>query len=274
MPDFVRYPVRDRASWEFYKERMAYRTFLSREELEARCRALDCRDRPLVIPVGGTYSMIRGLMGTEAASLAFYDDPEMVHEMIAWRLARVREYVFPLIERLKPEAVQFGEDLCYNHGMLLSPAHFEEFCAGYYREVCGCAMANGVPARAIDTDGNAMEFTGLAEACGANAIFPYEVKAGNDLLALRERHPDFIFLGWLEKECVNEGNQGLIEREIRSKVPPLLAKGRYFPNGDHGLQPMVTFPNLCRFMTLLHEVTGNPEGEFPRMPAGRAAARV
>jgi hypothetical protein len=128
--------------------------------------------------------------------------------------------------------------------------------------------------RAVDTDGNAMEFTGLAEAVGVNAIFPYEVKAGNDLFALREKHPEFIFFGWLEKECVNEGNEGLIEKEIRSKVPPLLARGRYFPNGDHGIQPLVTFPNLCRFMTLLHEVTGNPEGKFPRVSAARAAARV
>ena len=34
---------------------------------------------------------------------------------------------------------------------------------------------------------------------------------------------------------------------------------------DGRTQPLVTFPNLCRFTTLLHDVTGNPEGEFPRM---------
>jgi hypothetical protein len=49
-----------------------------------------------------------------------------------------------------------------------------------------------------------------------------------------------------------------------SKVPALLGKGGYFPSGDHGIQPLVTFPNLCRFMTILHEVCGNPDGEFPR----------
>ncbi|GAH71374.1 unnamed protein product, partial [marine sediment metagenome] len=82
---------------------------------------------------------------------------------------------------------------------------------------------------------------------------------------LRRRHGEFILMGWLEKESVNEGNEDRIAREILSKVPPLLEQGRYFPNGDHGLQPLVTFPALCMFMTLLHEVTGNPEGEFPRM---------
>jgi len=64
---------------------------------------------------------------------------------------------------------------------------------------------------------------------------------------------------------VNEGNEATIEPEIVRKVPLLLAKGRYFPNGDHGIQPPVTFEGLRRFMTLLHEVCGNPEGEFPRV---------
>jgi hypothetical protein len=99
---------------------------------------------------------------------------------------------------------------------------------------------------------------------GVEVIYPYEVKAGNDLFALRDKFPDFILMGWLEKECVNEGNAAMIEPEIMSKVPPLLDRGRYFPNGDHGIQPLVTFDNLCRFMTVLHEMTGNPEGEFPR----------
>lgn len=264
MPEFVRFPVRDRASWEFYKERTTPREFMSREEMEERCRRFDDRDKPLCISAGGAYSRIRGLMGPAAVSLTIYDDPELLHDIIRTGLDSQRQHVFPLIERLKPETVAMGEDLCYNHGMLLSPQHFHEFCGDYYREVCDCARANGVDMVAVDTDGNAMEFTGIAESYGVNAIYPYEVKAGNDLFALRERHPNFIFFGWLEKECVNEGNDAMIEPEIMGKVPALLKKGRYFPNGDHGIQPPVTFSSLCKFMTILHEVCNNPEGEFPR----------
>ena len=148
---------------------------------------------------------------------------------------------------------------------MLSPQHFHEFCGSYYQEVSDCARANGATVVAVDTDGNAMEFTGIAESYGVNAIYPYEVKAGNDLFQLREQLPDFLLFGWLEKEVVNEGNEDTIEPEIMGKVPALLEKGGYFPNGDHGIQPPVTFPNLCRFMTILHEVCGNPEGEFPRV---------
>lgn len=271
MPEFVRYPVRDRDSWEFYKQRTAPREFMSREEMEARCRRFDDRTQPLCVGAGSTYGTARGLMGPEALSLAMYDDPELVHDIVETHLRQVREYVFPLIERLRPEIVSMGEDLCYNHGMLLSPAQFDCFFGRYYQEVCDCARAAGADVIAVDTDGNAMEFTGVAARYGVNAIYPYEVKAGNDLFVLREQYPHFVFFGWLEKECVNEGNEALIETEILGKVPPLLATGGYFPNGDHGIQPLVTFPNLCRFMTLLHEVCNNPEGEFPRVHAPAAA---
>lgn len=265
MPEFVRYPVRDRESWEFYKERTRPAESMSPEDMEANCRRFDVRSRPLCIGAGSTYGTLRGLMGTEGASLVLHDDQELVHDIMQTTHERVKQYTFPLIERLRPEIVAAGEDLCFNHGMLLSPQHFEEFCAPNYREICDCAWTNDAELVAIDTDGNAMEFTGLAASCGVSGIYPYEVKAGNDLFQLREQHPEFVFFGWLEKETINEGNDGLIEPEIMSKVPPLLKRGRYFPNGDHGIQPMATFPNLCRFMTILHEVCGNPEGTFPRV---------
>ena len=232
--------------------------------MEENCRRFDDRDVPLCIGTGSTYGHVRGLMGTEATSITLYEDPELFHDIVQTTFQRVRKYVFPLIERLTPEVVAAGEDLCYNHGMLLSPQHFEDFCGAFYREVCDCAFASGAELVAIDTDGNAMEFVGAAASCGVNAIYPFEVKAGNNLFALREKYSKFVFFGWLEKETVNDGNEKLIEPEIMNKVPPLLQAGRYFPNGDHGMQPLVTFPNLCRFMTVLHEVCRNPKGVFPR----------
>ena len=64
---------------------------------------------------------------------------------------------------------------------------------------------------------------------------------------------------------MNEGNEWMIEKEILGKVPLMMEKGRYFPNTDHFIQPLATFKNMCRFMTLLHDVCKNPEGEFQRM---------
>ena len=266
MPEFLVHPVRDRESWEFCKERMTPTGTMPADEMEARCKAYENRERPLMVGVAGPYGFLRGMFGPEKLGLMFYDDPELLHDMMRWLLDQTRQYTFPLIERLRPEIVGMGEDLCYNHGMLLSPEQFHAFCGPYYREVCDVAHACGVEMVSVDTDGNLMEFADVAAPYGVTALHPCEVKAGNDLFALRKRHPELVLIGWLEKEVINEGNEHLIEPEIMSKVPPLLKKGGYFPNGDHGIQPLVRFESMCKFMTLLHEVTGNPEGEFPRAP--------
>ena len=265
MPEFLRYPVRDRESWEFYKQRMTSADVMDAGEMEANCKRFDERDMPLLVSAGGTYGRVRSLMGTAEASLALYDDPELVRDMIDFQRENFRRYVAPLIERLRPEIVAAWEDIGYNVGLLISPDHFREFCAPFYRDVADAAKASGAAVISVDSDGCAMELVPLLAECGVNSLFPFEAKGGNDLFALRRKHPDFVFAGWLEKEIVNEGNEAMIEPEIMNKVPPLLAGGGYFPNGDHGIQPLVTFPTLCKFMTVLHEVCGNPEGEFPRM---------
>jgi len=265
MPEFVRYHVRDRKSWEFYRDRTTPGPRWPLDKIDEACQQFDDRSKPLCVGVGSTWGRLRGLMGPYAASTVLYDDPALAHEIMEYYTWVAETYTFPVIDRVRPEILGAGEDCCFNHGMLLSPRHFREFCAPFYRKVGAIARDCGADMVAIDTDGNAMELVPLVEECGVNAIYPFEVKAGNELFVLREQYPEFILMGWLEKEVVNEDNGGQIESEIMQKVPPLLERGGYFPNGDHGIQPLVTFENLCKFMTLLHEVTGNPEGEFPRL---------
>ena len=264
MPEYVRYDVRDRASWEFVKDRLTPRRTLNPDELARQAKRFEQHDRPLFIHVRGVYGFLRGMFGPEALSYMLYDDPELIADMVQWMTEYTRRYRLPLIERLRPDVVHMGEDLCYNHGMLWSPEHFRQYAGPYYRMVSDCARASGVPLVAVDSDGNVMEFIDTAVPFGLNMLYPFEVKSGNDLFELRRRHPRFVCAGWLEKEIINEGNESQIDAELMRKVPPLLKQGGYFPNGDHGIQPPATFRGMCRFMTLLHELCGNPEGEFPR----------
>ena len=265
MPEFISFHVKDREGWEFYKEKTALGAPFDAEQIKQIAKKYEDSDRPVSIRIASTFSAIRDLMGPEKAMTVFYDDPELAKDILDYQRDINRRFYFPLIKAIKPEIVYTSEDLCYNHGMFISPAMFTEYCAPAYREIGEIAKETGVTMVAVDTDGFAEELVPLIEECGANAIFPWEVKSNNDLFRVREKHPEFIMLGGLEKEVLNEGNESLIEEEIMSKVPSLLKTGRYFPNGDHGIQPFVTFENLCKFMTLLHEICNNPEGQFPRM---------
>ncbi len=265
MPEFTVKHVRDRAGWELYRDLVTPPGPRPGDELESLCRELDDRKRPLMVSVPGPYGWLRAMWGEERVCTIPYDDPALVREQVEFRKDMLLRYTRPLIERLKPEIVGMGEDICYNHGLLISPRQFREFFEDYYRAVGTIVQDCGVPVFSVDTDGNLMEYSDVVIPFGVNCLHPLEVKAGNDLFELRRKHPGLIMVGGLEKESVNNGNTDLIAQEINTKVPALLPHGRYFPNGDHGIQPFVTFDSLCRFMTLLHEQCGNPEGEFPRV---------
>jgi hypothetical protein len=263
MPDFIRYHVRDRDSFERYKVLNSPTSPWSARQIDEACKRFDDRTKPLWVMMASSWGSLRGTMGPEAACTVLYDDPELATDFFEWQRWINRTFLFPLIERLRPEAVVLGEDFAYNHGLFISAEHFNRFCAQTYREVGEVVQAVGVPAFVIDSDGFVEPALPLVTPHGVNGLLPWEVKAGNDLHRVRERFPEFILFGGLEKECVNAGNAATIGPVIDDKRE-LIRRGRYFPNGDHGLQPPVDFTSLCIFMTQLHEACGNPEGRFPR----------
>jgi len=264
MPDFVQFHVRDRASWERFRD---LSTPTRKADIEQQADRLDGRTRPARVDSGSTWGRVRDWMGPERALLAVHDDPHLVREMIEWQTWLFDEFTAPVIERYRPEVVSGWEDFCFNHGLMISPETFRDLCAPHYRRVAEVARDCGAELLIVDSDGKVDEFCLLLEEVGWNGCWPMEQVCGNDLLAYRRRQPRFIFAGGIEKEICNTGNAHRIEPEILPKVPAMLETGGYFPMFDHALQTLVGFEELCRAMTLLHEVCGSPEdlGAFPRV---------
>ena len=262
MPEFIEFDVRDRASWEKYRDLCTPR---SKADVEEQAERIDSHTRPLRVGGGGTWGCVRQLMGPERALLAVYDDPGLVREIVEWHTWQFEEFTVPVIERYRPEIVDLWEDFCYNHGMLISPATFRDLCAPHYRKVAEVCNDCGVELIIVDSDGKVDEYILLLEEMGFNGVWPNEQVCGNDLLAYRERQPDFIFAGGIEKEIANAGNGHRIMEELFPKVPAMIAKGGYLPMFDHALQTLAGFDELCCVMTLLHEICGSEDlGDFPR----------
>lgn len=266
MPDFQTFHVRDRASWERYRE-LTTPTALNEKTLEAMRSRFEHRVRPLAVHCGGTWGVVRNDMGPERALTAVYEDPELVHDMIDHYLRVQEQFVFPVIQALRPEIVMGWEDSCYNNGMLIGPGHFREFCAPYYRRVAEVARECGAELLFVDSDGKVADFIPLLSECGFNGLMPMEQVCGNDPVAYRERTPGFVFLGGIEKEIASTGNRHRIASELTPKVRAMLKLRGCFPMFDHGLSTCVGFDEHCRCMTRLHELCGSAHlglGDFPR----------
>ena len=262
MPDFVEFDVRDRASWEKFRD---LSTPGAKADVEEQAERLDGRSRPANAGGGSTWGTVRSWMGPERALLAIYDEPDLVREMIEWQTWMFEEFTVPVIERYRPEVISMWEDFCYKHGMMISPDAFREFCAPHYRRVAEVGRDCGAELLIVDSDGKVDEYCLLLEELGFNGCWPMEQVCGNDLLAYREKQPNFIFAGGIEKEICNTGQGHRIGPELRPKVPDMLEKRGFFPMFDHALQTGVGFDELCRVMTQLHQICGSEHlGEFPR----------
>lgn len=83
----------------------------------------------------GAYMYLRSLIGPEELLYAFHDQPELIHDcMRTWvepadAVISVHQKVVTLDE------IFFAEDICYNHGPLISPDMMKEFLIPYYQQV-------------------------------------------------------------------------------------------------------------------------------------------
>lgn len=251
---YVAWPVKTRDDWERLKADHLDADDPERYPADWEARAAEYRERdyPLALYHGGVYGFARNLMGDEGLALAFYDDPELVHAIMddytdfvlrVWARA-VREVPFDLVE--------FWEDMASKNGTLISPATFREFMAPNYRKVAAFAAEHDIPLLLVDSDGLIDELAGLMVECGVNAMYPFEMGAGNDIPASLDRHPGLAALGGLEKGVMAHGKDA-IDREME-KARRLIEHGRCIPGPDHFVLENVSFANYRYFMESLREV--------------------
>ena len=115
---------------------------------------------------------------------------------------------------------------------------------------------NGIDIIFLDSDGDVSKLIPIWLDCGINYMWPLEVAAGNNAVALRKEYgKDLIIGGNIDKRALVKGKEAIRE-EVMSKVPFLLEKGGYFPSTDHLVPPDVTFENYKYFINTLREAAG------------------
>jgi len=125
-----------------------------------------------------------------------------------------------------------------------------------YKQITDLLHSQGVDIIFLDSDGNVEQLISLWLESGINYIWPMEVAAGNDAIALRKEYgTELIIGGTVDKRALIKGKEAIRE-EVMSKVPFLLEKGGYFPTVDHQVPPDVTFENYCYYINTMREVAG------------------
>jgi hypothetical protein len=257
----IEWPIKTMHDWEAYKETHLDPNDPSRfpDDWDACVKEYNNRDYPLQLTHRGVYGFVRERMGDENLAYAFYDEPALVHDMMEY----YTEFAITLWEKqtdkVEFDLIECWEDMASKNGPLISPAMFDEFMAPCYRRIADFAREHCIKVILVDSDGLIEGLTDSMLKAGVNALYPYEVLAGNDVGRVLDRYPNVRIIGGLRKEAMYEGREA-IDREM-VKARAWIKKGRYIPGPDHFVLGLASFANYRYFMESLREVvmTTKPE---------------
>ncbi len=249
MPEYLDHPVKDERTWEEDVKWRLDPTSSERcadiEERMQKAREAAAQGSMIQQNLIGGYMYLRSLIGPEAVLYAFHDMPDLIRDcMEAWFeladaiIARHQEYV-------TIDEIFFAEDICYNHGPLISPDMMREFLFPYYQQVIKNLKARQIDRTRhlychIDTDGFAVPVIPVYQEVGMDVMSPFEVASGCDVVKIGRDHPGLAIFGGIDKRVLAKGRRA-IDQHLGYIIPPMRERGGYIPTSDHGVPEEVPY---------------------------------
>lgn len=227
------YPVITMDDWlkikpwyEFSKERLAG---------EWQTIALDYSKQNKVVSVGipGGFDEPRQLMGEENLCIAYYEQPELVHDILN-TIGGTAFKVLEQVSRAVPIDLLFvHEDMAGKSGPLAGPIQIKEFIAPYYRRIWDLLEEKGARIFDQDSDGDMNHVIDEFLEAGVNCMHPMEPAANMDIVKLRAKYGSKLaFFGGIDKHIIRQSRDAII-KELEYKIPPMIRTGGCVLGLDH-----------------------------------------
>ena len=273
MPQYLDFPVKDKKTWDDIKWRLDYASDERNEDLKRdieKAIPIVKKGYHTVMYIVGAFMYLRSLIGGEEILYMIYDNPQLIHtcmrkwlELSDYVTSKYQDYV-------RIDELLFDEDICYNHGPLISPDQIRSFLFPYYKELIqGVRDRNSKLSKSdkedvykqskgydlvihVATDGDCRPIIPVYKEIGMNYMSPMEVASGCDVVQIRKDHPDIRIKGGIDKRILAHSKEA-IKAEIDRILPFMKKHGGYLPTCDHGVPPEVPFENYVYFRELLKE---------------------
>jgi len=255
IPHYIRYGIQNRADWELFRERLNPETPRYPADWEQRVEEYRRRDYPLAIGIGSLIGKPRNWVGFENIAIMAYDDPALLEEIIETVTNCIEHSIVRALKDVEFDFAAGWEDICFRSGPLLSPAMFDRWLVPRYRRITDLLHKHGVHIAWTDCDGNVVPIVPQFLRGGINCMFPVEVAAGSDPIAMRHQFGEELLLhGGVNKRALSKGF-----KEIRAEIErllPLVRQGGYVPHIDHRCPADVPLRNYKYYLKLKREIFG------------------
>lgn len=181
------FPVTDMDSWLKIKHLYQFNENRINWEKVEQSKKLQEQGTLVIGSIPGGFDVTRELMGEVNLFIAYYEDPELVHDIIG----TVTDTAYKIFERLNDKLVIdnlfIHEDMAGKSGPLIGPDLIEEFLKPYYTKIWGLVSSNGTRLFSQDSDGNMNAVIDAFLDCGVNIMYPFEPAAGMDMVETRKK---------------------------------------------------------------------------------------
>ena len=255
MPRFLEFPVKSRQDFERLQIRYdATSPARYPAAWDAYKTAVRERDYPLGLMFDGFFGRMRKWMGLENQLFTLYDDPGLFGEMCDFHTEFILETIGRAVEEVDIDYVNIWEDMAYKTGPLMSPAHVRKYMLPGYRKIVDLLRGHGIDIIFVDCDGNLDLLIPIWLEAGINGVWPIEVAAGMDPVALQKQYGrDLLLVGGIDKRELSKGKPE-VHAEVMRRVPALNEIGGYIPTVDHSVPPDVPLENYAYLRQLLAEL--------------------
>lgn len=254
-PMIIDYPCKNRNDWEKLKERLKasdYRVdWVSGIQAFQRERS---RGRFITYGAAVGYDKIQSYVASEQLLRSVIRDPDWVKDMYLTDAKLAIE----MCERMIRAGFEFDGaflfcDLGYKNGLMFSPKHFEDQLHPVFKELCAFFHNKGMPVL-LHSCGRVKDLIPYFIEEGIDCLQPLEVKAGMDLIELKNKYGDKIsFMGGIDVRLMSMDDPRPLEKEIKEKFEAAKQGGGYIYHSDHSIPKDVSFEQYKRVMELVQK---------------------
>jgi hypothetical protein len=255
------YPVKTMDDWLKIKPWYAFSEDRLSSGWQAAAQEHVRRDSVVCVGIPGGFDEPRELMGEEALCLAYYEQPELIQDI----LQTIGDTAFKVLDRVsaavKIDLLFVHEDMAGKSGPLAGPVQIREFITPYYRKIWDLLRERGAELFDQDSDGDMNPVIDAFLDAGVNCMHPMEPAANMDIVKVREKYGRRLaFYGGIDKHIIRRSKEEIVE-ELEYKIPPMVKTGGCVLALDHRIPNGTSLGNYKFYVSKAWEIMNRESGD-------------
>lgn len=191
----------------------------------------------------------------ERACLMLYDSPELCEEMIELFTQYLIRGIERALDEVRIDFAFYTEPIAGSYGPVLSPDMFRKLAIPRYKRVMAPLKEHGIEIVIMRSFGNIEVLLPDMVDVGISGLWMTDTIPSNmDYAKIRKQYgTKLALIGGVDATVLIKDEEA-IEKEIYTKVPPLLKSGGYIPTIDNRPRSHIPFKNFVYYRKLLEKV--------------------